>query len=325
MILVVGATGTIGRYVVRGLQERNVPARALIRPAALATAGHELTGIDLACGDVTDPPSLAAAMHGVEQVFLTMSNGPGQLDHEQAVVRAAAQAGVTHLVKVSAPVVGADVPVQIARTHHAIEQTILATGLSHTFLRPYAFMQNLLNMAPTIRMAGFFTGITGNALMNMVDARDIADVAVTTLTSSPARGPLVLTGRVALSYPEVARQLTALGRPTAYVNLPTEEYQQTLRRAGAPHWLVEHLTEIQTLTLNNPERPTDTVADLTGRQPRTLDAFLHEHLASHLTGPRGWRERLAAVPLRIQHRKQQRRGEQNDPDAGNLRQTVTQR
>lgn len=306
MILVVGATGTTGRLVLHRLVDRGADVRVLLRPAALATTGRDLARLPrthVVAGDATDPRSLTAAMQGVERVFLAMGNGPGQLDRELAVVRAAARARVVHLVKVSAPVVGPDVPVAIARMHHDIEQAVLATGMEYTFLRPFAFLQNLLNSAPTIRMAGFFCGITGDTPMNMVDARDIADVAVVALTTGRGRGPLVLTGVETVSYPEVARRLTALGRPTRFMALPPGEYRRSLQRAGLPPWLVEHLEEIHTLSVVRPERPTATVADLTGHPPRTLDAFLAEHLATDFATPHGWRERLAAVPLRATARR----------------------
>lgn len=205
-------------------------------------------------------------------------------------------------MKVSAPVIGSDAPVAVARIHNEIEQAVRAAGLDHTFLRPYAFLQNLLNLAPTIRMVGFISGITGNAPMNRVDARDIADVAVVTLTTHRGRGPLVLTGAEAVSYPEVARRLTALGRPTRYVGLTRSEYRRALQRARLAPWLVDHLEEIQTLTSTHSERPTTTVADLTGRAPRGLDAFLVEHLGQ-FSSPHGWRERFAALPLRAAHRR----------------------
>jgi uncharacterized protein YbjT (DUF2867 family) len=298
MILVIGSTGTTGRFVLERLSAAGVPTRALVRPAAARPALRRLPGVEVVLGDAGDPPSLRAALQGVDRVFMAMGNGPDQLDRELAVVREAVHSGVTRLVKVSAPLVGPDVPVAVARMHYEVEQAVLATGLDHTFLRPYAFLQNLLNVAPTVRLAGFFSGITGDTPMNMVDARDIADVAVVALATDRGRGPLVLTGPETVSYPEVARRLTALGRPTRYVDLDPEDYRRSLRRAGLPPWLVEHLAEIQALALTHPESPTGTVAALIGRPPRTLDAFLAENLAS-FAAPLSWREHLAALPLRV--------------------------
>jgi uncharacterized protein YbjT (DUF2867 family) len=297
MILVIGGTGTTGHAILRRLSELDVGARALVRPTSSAHPAavrrsvtrrpdlSALPGIRVVPGDAGDPESLAAAMRGATQVVLSMGNGPSQLDLELAVVHASVAAGVQHLVKVSAPVVGPDVPVAIARLHYAVETELLDSGIDHTFLRPYAFQQNLLNMAGVISMAGFFTGITGNTRMNMVDIRDVAEVAAVALTTTRTRGrALVLTGPEAVSYPEVAAKLTGMGRRTRYANLSPEKFRRNLRRAGLPPWLVDHLEEIQSLALAYPEIPTETVREITGRGARSVDDFLAENLDSFV-GP----------------------------------------
>lgn len=308
MILVLGATGLIGGEVLSRLAALHTPVRAMVRRSTPTLTSLESAGnVEVIVGDVTDHTCLRRAVHGVQQVFLVMANGEHQQDHELAVIRAAGTAGVEHLVKVSAPYVGPDVPVTIARMHYAIEQDILITGarsdMQHTFLRPYAFMQNLLKAAATIRMAGFFTGTTGDTAMNMVDARDIADVATTALTTTSTRGrALVLTGPRTVSYPDVAQYLSRLGRPTRYLNLQKPEYVATLRRAGLPTWTIEHLLEIQAMTITEPEQPTTTVQEITGQPPRTIEAFLAENLGQ-FAHPRGFREHLSAVPLRLATRR----------------------
>lgn len=305
MILVLGATGLVGGATLARLAELGAPTRALVRragpaPAPLTSAAAEP---EVVLGDADDPASLRRAMAGVQQVFLVMANGARQQQRELAVVHAAAEAGVEHLVKLSAPYVTPDSPVAIARMHHAIEQEILTAGnrsaLQHTFLRPYAFMHNLLNIAPTIRMAGFFAGTTGDTALNMVDVRDIADVAATALTTTRTRGrALVLTGPRAVTYPQVAEILTRLGRPTRYLDMRPAEYAAGLRRAHLPEWVVEHLIEIQQMALTHPESPNGTVEEITGRTPRDVDTFLVEHLEA-FSRPRGLRERIGGVPVRL--------------------------
>jgi uncharacterized protein YbjT (DUF2867 family) len=173
VILVLGGTGLVGAAVLRRLTELGAPTRALVRRLASTpeSPARSITGddVDMVVGDAADPASLHRAMRGVQQVFLVMANGPQQQQHELAVVHAAAVAGVEHLVKVSAPYVAPDSPVAIARTHHAGEQEHppdrARAGMQHTFLRPYAFMHNLRNNAPTSARAGYFTGTTGDAPM----------------------------------------------------------------------------------------------------------------------------------------------------------------
>ncbi|MEV7253578.1 hypothetical protein [Streptomyces cyaneofuscatus] len=59
---------------------------------------------------------------------------------------------------------------------------------------------------------------------------------------------------------------------------PHELRENLVRHAHMPPWLAEHVVEIQQLAVCHPESPTDTVARVLGREPRTLDSFLHEHL-----------------------------------------------
>ncbi|GAA3882369.1 SDR family oxidoreductase [Saccharothrix violaceirubra] len=273
MILVIGGTGTTGRAVLRSL---SVPTRALVRrPGGLPP------GVEQVVGDAADPGPLRAALTGVSGVFLAMGNGPRQEAIELGVVAEAARAGVDHLVKLSAPSAAADSPVAIARLHHRVEEAVRASGIAHTFLRPYAFFQNLLFHAERVRAVGWFPAATGDTPLNMVDARDVADVAVAALTRR-ITGTHLLTGAEAVSYPEVAARLTAAGRPTRCVTVTPDELRADLR--GAPDWLVEHVVEIQRLATTHPERPNDTVARLLGRPPRRLDDFMAEH-AGAFGGP----------------------------------------
>lgn len=288
MILVIGGTGTTGSALLRRLAELGVPARALVRPRPpsslrLAPTPPPVPGIDYVTGDAAVPASLRAALAGVRQVFVAMGNGPDQKQTELGILDAAVAAGVEHLVKVSAPVVAADAPVAVARLHHAVEQAVIASGVGYTFLRPYAFMQNLLRLAPVIRHTGTFAATTGRAPLNMVDARDIADVAAVVLTRPETRGRAhVLTGPEAVSHPEVARRITALGRPTRYLDRTPARLRLDMEHDGLPPWLVDHVLEIQALALTHPETPNTTVAELTGHAPRNLDAFLREHAAAFL-------------------------------------------
>lgn len=287
MILVVGATGKTGRNVVAKLAARGTAVRCLVRNRSADSSTPELV-----VGDAADPEVQARALCGIDRVFLAMGNGPSQRAIELGLVKNAERAGVRQIVKVSAPVVGPTVPVAIARMHYEIEQAIAATSMAYTHLRPYAFMQNLLAHAPTIIAWRAIFGLTGDAPINLVDARDVADVATVALTAPElARGALVLTGAEAVTMPEVARRLTAvLGESVTYVHQQAPALRRGYVRAGLPVWLIEHLLEIQQLTLSEPEHSNDVVARVTGQAPRSLDAFLREH-ADHFRGARTWRDR----------------------------------
>ncbi|MER6256995.1 NmrA family NAD(P)-binding protein [Streptomyces sp. NPDC001584] len=279
-----GATGATGNALLHSLAASGTPVRALTRtphrpiPGA---AGSHRPPVDVQYADAADPRSLHTAFKGAGQLFLAMANGPAQVELETRVIDIAAHAGIGHIVKISAPAAEPDSPVAVSRGHHAVEEHLRAVGLTHTVLRPYAFTQNLLRLAPSVAQ-GVILGTTGDAPCNYIDCRDIGDVAAAALTRPDiAGGTYTLTGPEAVSYPELASRLTALtGHRIRYVDLTPDELRDHLiSKALMPAWLADHVTEIQRLSVTRPEAPTTTVSDILGRPPRTLDAFLHEHRA----------------------------------------------
>ncbi|MGW1641828.1 SDR family oxidoreductase [Streptomyces lavendulae] len=282
MIVVMGATGATGNALLHRLLALGAPVRALTRtphrPIPGVTDTHR-PPVEVRYADAADPRSLHAAFEGADRLFLAMANGPAQVELETRVVDTAARAGIGHVVKISAPAAEPDSPVAVSRGHHAIEEHLRGSGLAHTILRPYAFMQNLLRLAPGVER-GVILGATGDAPCNHIDCRDIADVAAAVLTRpDTAGGTHVLTGPEAVTHSELAARLSVLtGRRIRYVDLAPDELRDDLiRHARMPGWLADHVTEIQQLAANRPEAPTTAVADILGRPPRTLDAFLREH------------------------------------------------
>ncbi|MFJ9776339.1 NmrA family NAD(P)-binding protein [Kitasatospora sp. NPDC101157] len=286
MIVIMGASGATGSATLRSLTGLGVPARALSRdPDRLLGSldGRTRHLVEAVPADAGDPASLRAAFRGARQLFLTMANGPHQVEHELRVVDQALAAGIDHIVKVSAPAAEPDSPVAVSRGHHRIEQYLRASGVTATVLRPYAFMQKLLLLAPGVVHAGLVHGAMGDARCNYIDCRDIGDAAAAVLTRPElAGGTYPLTGGRAYSHPELTSLLSELtGRPVNYLDLPPAPFHAHLvERAGMPTWLAAHVVEIQQLAVLRPESPDDTATRLTGRAPRTLEAFLREHLAA---------------------------------------------
>jgi uncharacterized protein YbjT (DUF2867 family) len=277
VIGVLGATGITGGAVLGALARHAIPAVAIVRGVPTKRDAFP-AGTTFRVADTHDVTTCIAALEGVRTLYLVMANGPDQRADELVFVHAAVRAGVEHVIKLSAPVVGPDVPVAVARMHGEIEAVIETSGLAHTHVRPYAFMSNLLRHARTIVSMGVVFGCTGHAKVNFVSPDDIADVVVTACTDPALRGrALVLTGPEAYEMAEVAHMLKGLGIDARYVDQTPAAHRRGLARANLPPWLVEHILEIQALSVAAPERPTETVADVLGRPPRTLEAFLGAH------------------------------------------------
>lgn len=168
------------------------------------------------------------------------------------------------------------------RAHFEVEQALEASGLTHTLLRPNAFMQNMLRRSSDIAH-GSFSSSAGDARVAFVDARNVAGVAAEALRSSSFdAATLTLTGPESLSYEEVAATLSrVLGRPIRYRRASPDEERSRLKAQGAPSWAVDEALALERDFLAG--RWTEvltTIADVTGREPRSFEQFAVDHRAA---------------------------------------------
>lgn len=281
MILVTGATGTVGSLVVQELTDRGVDFRALVRDTATARAKLG-TGVTLVEGDLGQVETVRTALRDVDTVFLACANGPRQVELETNVIRAAETTGVHRVVKLSAALAEVGSPLEIADWNGRIERELWASQCQALVLQPDFFMSNLLTSAGEILRTGKLYAPAGDARIAMIDPRDVAAVAAVTLIEPVYAGVAhVLTGPEALSYEQVAGHLSAAtGRQIEFVNTSDEEARRNYRAAGMPPWLTEHLvTLFGMLRAGASSGTTDTVREVTGREPRTFAEFAHYHKA----------------------------------------------
>ncbi|MFN7975484.1 MAG: SDR family oxidoreductase [Acidobacteriota bacterium] len=278
MILVTGASGTVGREVVSALAAAGAPVRAASRKGGAGPAGTESVAMDFG-----NPESIRRGLDGVDKVFLALGGVPNQAELESNVVRAARQAGVKHLVKLS--VLGADSEgFSFAKLHRGIERAIESSGVPYTLLRPNGFMQNFVTfMGATIKGEGAIYQPAGMARISHVDVRDIAAVAAAALTSSGHEGKAyAITGPEALSYDDAAAMLTeALGKTVKYVDVPEAGYREGLLKWGIPADAADALIDLNRYyKTGNMAVVTTTVKDVTGHAPMSFSRFARDHAAA---------------------------------------------
>jgi uncharacterized protein YbjT (DUF2867 family) len=134
MILVMGATGTVGGEVVRQLVTRGERPRVFVRDRN--KAGQRLgEQVEHVAGDLDRPETIEAALAGVNRVFLLTTQSRRQPDWEREVIQAATRAGGSHLVKLSVFRADGHSPLRIARQHHRAERVLEQSGLVATILR----------------------------------------------------------------------------------------------------------------------------------------------------------------------------------------------
>ncbi|MFI6218735.1 SDR family oxidoreductase [Nocardia brasiliensis] len=280
MILVTGATGKVGSEAVRLLAARHHPTRALVRDPARAAAGGGAGGTEIAVGDFDRPDTLDTPMHGIDTVLLI---SPSQPVAEIAIIESALRHGVRHIVKITNHKATADSPVDRRRAHARIEAYLKGTGLAYTLLAPNLFMQNLLAAAPMIKQTGGFTMSTGDGRFAMIDARDVGATAAA-IAAAPeqhAGRTYLLTGPDLITYAEVAKELThALGREVEYRRVSPGEHREAMIRAGVPEAVATSNAQVFGLiAAGDAAWLTDDVVSITGTTPRSLRAFITEHVA----------------------------------------------
>src|SRR3954466_2737022 len=218
-ILVTGATGTIGREVIRHLSKKGAAVRAGTRDAGKARAQFG-ESVELTSFDFEDTASYPAALKDVEKLFILPPLLPNQVEVTIALVDAAKSAGVRHIVNLSA--VGADpaATFTIGKWHSQTDEHIRQSGLGFTVLRPNSFMENFINYFPP--RDGVIYLPWGEGKASFVDARDTGAVAAETLTADNHEGKTYdLTGPEALGIADVARILsTVAGHDIRYIDVP---------------------------------------------------------------------------------------------------------
>ncbi|WP_433758841.1 SDR family oxidoreductase [Nocardia sp. CA-135398] len=282
MILVTGATGTVGRELVGRLLAQGVPMRAMARRPEFAGLPD---GIEVVRADLGDPDSLTEAVRGVDRVFL-LSSGPEIPTHDANLAQAAADAGVEHIVKLSSGRTGDDTATDpIPTWHRAGEQAVRDSGVPWTMVRPLGFMANALHWAGSIRDHGAVYAPFGQGRIAVVDPYDIAAVAANALTTDGHEGEIyTLSGPQPLSPGEQTDILAqVLGRPLRYVEVEPAAARQSIIDHGVPAEMADAIMALRATALEaftSVVHPT--VEHITGTPPRPFRTWAENH-RTHFT------------------------------------------
>lgn len=279
-VLVLGSTGNIGPWVVAELAKSGTPARVITRNAAHA-AEILAAGTEVIEGDFGHEATLQAALAGVESVFLLTPHAYTMADLQLRVLRAARRSGA-RIVKLSgtSSAIRPDGP-HACRQHWEVEEVLKASGQPFTILRPNSFMQVLIGQ---ILLGGLTaSGKVANALagsgLSLIDARDVGAVAAKALLSDRWEGQtLVLTGPRAVTYGEIAGIVSELtGGDVPVVEVTPADMRAMLKTRGLEDWEADHFEEMYQLFRDGDSAfVTDTVQQVTGAPPRTIEAYLAE-------------------------------------------------
>jgi uncharacterized protein YbjT (DUF2867 family) len=234
----------IGSLLTDALVARGVEFSVMLR---LGDSGDRIAGkpgVTSTEGDFDDPASLRRALEGVDRAFL-LTNSTERTEAQQVAFVEAAQAQrVGHVVKLSQLAADQQSPVRFLRYHAAVEAALTNSTVGWTFVRPNLILQAYLPFAPAIAH-GALPAPIGDAVVSVVDARDIAAVAAAALTEDGHVGDTyTVTGPAAVSHADIATALgDAMGRRVRFESIPPKEFIAMVTGAGMPQWQAEGLAE----------------------------------------------------------------------------------
>jgi len=246
MILLTGATGTVGSALLRRLTAAGEPVRCLVRdPGGL---GDQRVRVQIALGDLADPPSFRNALRGVDTVVHLAASIRDQahasIEELNAVatlrlVRAAERAGARRFVFFSAMGARAHSRTRFVRAKalaeraveiSELETTLFAPSIVYSPGDPWLTLLERFSYLPAIPMSG-----SGRALFQPIWAEDVADCVLAALMATgPRRRSFELAGPDLLSYDDIVRVvMKPTGRHRPLLHFPLPLVRSSLRLLGA--------------------------------------------------------------------------------------------
>jgi uncharacterized protein YbjT (DUF2867 family) len=274
LIGITGATGAVGGRVAAALAD--LSPRLLVRDASRAPA----TSTDVRLCDYADHDAAVSALHGVETLLMvSAAEAADRRDQHRTFIRAAADAGVTHLVYTSFSGAAPDATFTLGRDHWDAEAAIRDSGMRFTFLRDNFYSDLLPFFADA---AGVIRGPASAGRVAAVARADVADVAATVLRTPAAHldATYLLTGPDALTLADVAARATsALGRSLRFED-ETLDAAYSSRRAAYPdaeQWQLDAWVSTYTAIADGScAALSPDVERVTGQPPRTIEEALAE-------------------------------------------------
>jgi uncharacterized protein YbjT (DUF2867 family) len=241
MLLLTGATGQVGSALLGRLLAEGVSVRCLVRdPRRL---GATRVRVQIALGDLADPPSFRNAMRGVDTVVhlaAAIRDQPrGSIEELGGIatwrmVQAAERAGVERFLFFSALSASTHSRARFLRAKALAEQAVREAGMRSVVFSPsivyapgdrWLTLLERLALLPAMPMSG-----GGRALYQPIWAEDVADCVVAALRTPELAGSFELAGPQTLSHAEIVREvLHALHRRRALVRVPTPVVARGLR------------------------------------------------------------------------------------------------
>ncbi|ARO24587.1 NAD(P)-dependent oxidoreductase [Rhizobium sp. S9] len=272
-ILVLGATGTVGRHVVDRLLAKGEAVKAASR------AGKPVAAAEGVAFDYARPGTFGPALEGVDRAYVLLASG--YVDSKGLLLPVIEAAAARKVKVVLQSVIGVDADDSIP--YRQVEIALEKSGTPYVILRPNWFSDNFHTFWKPGIDHGQIALPAAEGKSSFIDARDIAASGVAVLTSSSFDGKAFnLTGPEALSYAEAAAILSeAIGKPVTYNAVSDESFIEMLTGAGVPAGYASFLASIfYPVRQNWTAIVTGDVETLTGKAPRSLKTYAADYAAA---------------------------------------------
>jgi uncharacterized protein YbjT (DUF2867 family) len=270
-ILVLGATGNVGRPLVKALVARGEKVRAASR------SGRAIEGAQAFAFDFADSATYEPALDGVDRVYLMLPGGYLQITELlMPLIDLAKSRGIKVVMQ---SVFGVDADDN--NPYRQVEKALEDSETAYVILRPNWFADNFHSYWKAGIDHGQISVPAGDGKSSFIDCRDIANAAAAALTTDEYDGNAFnLTGAEALSYADAAGILSdVLGKPISYNAVTDQAFIELLTSAGVPQDYAQFLAAIY-----YPVREgwtavvSDAVEKLTGQPPRSIRQYAMDHI-----------------------------------------------
>jgi len=277
-ILITGASGVLGRSMVRAFTKANFPVRRGVRRPP-ETPGTETVHFDYTKAE-TFGPALAGA-HGL--LLMAPPLDPGAPAKLKPVIELAKQAGISRIAFISAFGVNFNeqAPLRI------VERQVMDSGIPFAILRPNFFMENFSEgfLSGTIKGQNGIFLAAGDGKTSFISAEDIAGVAVKFFSDFALKREIDLTGPEALDHAEVAGMIGEVsGRAISYHALTEDQMVAGVRSAGVPEPAIGYMKALyDVVRAGHAAGVTGDVELVLGRPPISFRKFAEQNASSWMT------------------------------------------
>ena len=281
-VIILGATGNIGTAVLKNLQDKNVQVFAGVQAEKDFEKVTQF-GATPVIVNFQNQESLNEALKGKDRVFLVTPLMQNPEKVTEMVINASKLNNIKHLVRSTASGADSNGQIQMARWAGLSEDLVKASGLNYTIVRPYSFLQNIVNFySYTIKNYNGFYAPIGDAKAAFIDINNLGEVVAIALTSDEHFGKIYELSGLAYTQAELAEKLsTILGRTVSYIDVPEEKAKENMLSNQMPEWMVNAMMELNYIIKQGwTAGYSDDYKNITGKEYTSAETFFENNKAA---------------------------------------------